>query len=215
MKILALEFSTNRRSVAIAEMTPDGFRLCSSATDDSQRMTGMVLLDRALAEAGLAPGAVGVLAVGLGPGSYAGIRSAIAICQGWQLARDTPLLGISSIEVLAREAQLVGTFGEVNIVIDAQRREFYRARFAVSKEAISPIESVLVIPKDQAEVGGKILGPDIAKLISGGIDLYPSATELARIASTRSDFLPGEELEPIYLRETTFLKAAKPRFTQV
>jgi len=34
---------------------------------------------------------------------------------------------------------------------------------------------------------------------------------LARLAGGRTDFVPGENLEPIYLRETNFVKAPPTR----
>src|SRR4051812_32851445 len=123
MKILALEFSSQRRSVAVAETTPD-FRVIGSATEDNPRgSNGMVLIDRALHAAQITPAEIDLIAIGLGPGSYAGIRSAIAVSQGWQLASETRLLGISSVEVLADEARQAGRFGEITVVIDAQRNE--------------------------------------------------------------------------------------------
>src|SRR5262245_21109267 len=125
MKILALEFSSSHRSVAVAESNDAGFRLLGNATaQDARESTGMVLLETALQKAAALPPEIDVLAVGLGPGSYAGIRSGIAIAQGWQLGRETRLLGISSVEVLASEAQQKQIFGEIKIAIDAQRREF-------------------------------------------------------------------------------------------
>src|SRR5205823_3066289 len=72
--------------------------------------------------------------VGLGPGSYTGIRVAISIAQGWQLARGVKLLGISSVECLAAQAQGEGIKGEINIVIDAQRDEFYLASGNAQRE---------------------------------------------------------------------------------
>jgi len=39
----------------------------------------------------------------------------------------------------------------------------------------------------------------------------PTAAMLARLAAERSDFIAGEKLEPIYLRETSFVKAPPPR----
>ena len=42
--------------------------------------------------------------------------------------------------------------------------------------------------------------------------MLPSAAELGRLAARRIDFVPGEKLEPIYLRETTFAKAPPPKF---
>ena len=62
---------------------------------------------------------MGLIAVGLGPGSYTGIRAAIAVAQGWQLARGIKLLGINSVECLAAQAQAGKIFGRVNVVIDA------------------------------------------------------------------------------------------------
>src|SRR4051794_1292576 len=135
MKILALEFSSRQRSVAVAEATP--FRVLGAAMEINARGTnGMILVDRALAAARITPGEIEVVAVGLGPGSYAGIRSSIAIAQGWQLAREVRLLGIGSVELIAAGAQQRAVFGEVTIVIDAQRHEFYAARFNISSERI-------------------------------------------------------------------------------
>ena len=50
------------------------------------------------------------------------------MAQGWQLARGVKLLGVSSAECLAAQAQAEKIFGRVNVVIDAQRNEFYLAR---------------------------------------------------------------------------------------
>ena len=85
-----------------------------------------------LREAGLEREQIEVIAVGLGPGSYTGIRVAISIAQGWQLARGVKLLGVSSAECLAAQAQAEKIFGRVNVVIDAQRNEFYLAAYEIS-----------------------------------------------------------------------------------
>jgi len=56
-----------------------------------------------------------------------------------------------------------------------------------------------------------LLGPDIARWFAGAKDVYPAAAMLGRLACGRRDFVPGENLEPIYLRETAFKKAPPPR----
>ena len=61
----------------------------------------LALVERALAQANCRREEIAVVAVGLGPGSYTGIRSAIALAQGWQLGRGVKTLGISSVECLA------------------------------------------------------------------------------------------------------------------
>ena len=62
-----------------------------------------------------------------------------------------------------------------------------------------------------AGAGQALLGPDIARWFGGGKDLYPAAVMLGRLACARRDFVPGETLEPVYLRETAFKKAPPPR----
>jgi len=96
MTILALEFSSERRSVALAR---DGIVLSEAVEQTGGRATNALgLIESALATAGLSRDEIEVIAVGLGPGSYTGIRAAIAVAQGWQLARGVKLLGISSAE---------------------------------------------------------------------------------------------------------------------
>ena len=105
MKILAVEFSSAQRSVAVWEagetaaspallgsaLQPPMPRLDNSqftiqnSQFASQRSLGLV--EEALAEANCRREEIGALAVGLGPGSYTGIRGAIALAQGWQLGR--------------------------------------------------------------------------------------------------------------------------------
>jgi tRNA threonylcarbamoyladenosine biosynthesis protein TsaB len=213
MKILGLEFSSARRSVAVAEANGPDFRVLSRVTEDHPRgSTGMVLLDRALQQATLNPAEINLIALGLGPGSYGGIRSAIAISQGWQLARGTPVIGLSSVDLLAWEAKERHIFGNVTVVIDAQRREVYAACFAISRSDIHLIEPLKILPIGSIDQAHDIVGPGAPQLISRALDIAPSAETLCRLAAGRSDYLPAEQLEPIYLRPTSFVKSPPPRF---
>ena len=97
------------------------------------RALGMI--EGALREAGLEREQIEVIAVGLGPGSYTGIRAALSLAQGWQLAcrpGGMKLLGVSSAECVAAQAQAEKIYGRVNVVIDAQRNEFYLAAYEIS-----------------------------------------------------------------------------------
>jgi hypothetical protein len=63
----------------------------------------------------------------------------------------------------------------------------------------------------QSRPGEIFVGPEAARWIAGGRNLFPRAAMLAELAADRDDFTPGENLQPIYLRETNFVKAAAPR----
>lgn len=203
MTILALEFSSERRSVALAR---DGMVLSEAVEQTGGRATNALgLIESALATAGLSRDEIEVIAVGLGPGSYTGIRAAIAVAQGWQLARGVKLLGISSVEAIAAQAQLKNILGNVNVVIDAQRGEFYLATWELSAAESKELSPLKIVPKEEVaarKAASEIcVGPETDRV------LHPSAAMIARLAAGRADFTAGAELEPIYLRETTFVKA--------
>lgn len=212
MKILALEFSSTQRSVAVLT---DGFVRGVAIQTGGRATQAFHLIERALAESQLEREQIECLAIGLGPGSYTGIRAAIALAQGWQLARDIRILGISSVECLAAEAQRQNCFGKINIVIDAQRKEFYLAGYEVSETVRLEVEPLRVASLGEVEAGmnaGKmVVGPEVSRWFPVGREIFPSAAALGQLAVNRTEYVSGERLEPIYLRETQFVKASPPR----
>ena len=173
------------------------------------------MIDSALSQAGLEREQIECLALGLGPGSYAGIRAAIALAQGWQLARGVKLLGVSSVESLTAQAQAVGVCGELAIVIDAQRQEFYLAEYEITKNDWQERKTLRIVPRSEiqkrADAGQILIGPEVNQWPSTGKLLFPRAATLGQLAAARSNFIAGDKLEPIYLRETQFVKAPPPR----
>jgi tRNA threonylcarbamoyl adenosine modification protein YeaZ len=217
MKILALEFSSPQRSAAVVRVGGDaGPRCLGEAIETGVRATDALgLVEAALHEAQLDRGQVECLAIGLGPGSYTGIRLAIALAQGWQLAAPVKLLGLSSAECLAAQAQAEGIAGRVEIVIDAQRGEFYLAGYELSAGTRREVEPLRLATTTEVQArqqaGGLLIGPEVLNWFPGSRLLFPRAATLGQLARGRTDFVPGEDLQPIYLRETSFVKAPPPR----
>lgn len=221
MKILALEFSSARRGVAILEAVPDGnghspARVLGIAEAEGISPGPLALVEAALKSAQAEREQIECVAVGLGPGSYTGVRSAIALAQGWQLALGVKLLGVSSAEVLAATAHATGMTGRIAVLIDALRGEFYSASFDLAVNGWRGVEPLRLLKREAVEAlaasGAQIVSSDGKCPFAGARTLLASAGELGRLAVTRTDFQPGEKLEPIYLRETTFVKAPPPRF---
>src|SRR5258706_5377346 len=233
MKILALEFSSPQRSVAVVAQSPglspsptqqgrgtkgEGSTLSEVIKTGPQSANALGMIADALRQAQIERNQIQCLAIGLGPGSYNGIRSAIALAQGWQLAsgdRAIKLLGISTAECLAAQAQAEGLSGRVEVVIDAQRNEFYLAGYQIDpagSQEIDPLRLAnLAGVQAREQAGGIIVGPEGSKWFSNGRIIFPRATALGQLALARNDFVAGEKLEPIYLRETNFIKAPPPR----
>ncbi|MFA6542971.1 MAG: tRNA (adenosine(37)-N6)-threonylcarbamoyltransferase complex dimerization subunit type 1 TsaB [Limisphaerales bacterium] len=211
MKILALEFSSARRGVAVVEDD----HVPGLAEGDGLTPGPFELIEAALRAAGCERGQIECIVVGLGPGSYTGVRSAIALAQGWQLALGVKLLGTSSAEVLAATAQAAGLTGRIAVVIDALRGEFYSASYEIAADGWRETAPLRLLTREAVEAlaasGEALVSPDAKCPFAGATKLQPSARELGRLAAGRSDFQPGEKIEPIYLRETSFVKAPPPR----
>lgn len=217
MNLLAIECSSDDRSVAVAR---DG-RILASASRRAGRSTPLFeMITGILAEAGLEPAAIDVLALGLGPGSYTGIRGAIAAAQGWALGRGTRLLGINSATACAHRARQLGHRGPTAVVIDAQRGEFYLATFELGEPAendpaptvLSPLRLATRADVEQALRDGlQLVGPEPGVSCGFAITpVVPHAESVAALALARTDWVNPERLEPIYLRETAFVKAPTP-----
>ncbi|HXB59262.1 MAG TPA: tRNA (adenosine(37)-N6)-threonylcarbamoyltransferase complex dimerization subunit type 1 TsaB [Candidatus Acidoferrales bacterium] len=210
MTILALEFSSEQRSAAVAR---GGSVLAEAVESGERNVAAFAMIEKVLGQAKMEREEIEAIAVGLGPGSYTGVRAAIALAQGWQLARGIKTTGISSVAAIAEQARLEKLFGRVNIVVDAQRGEFYFAAYDLaqtSQTEIMPLK-ILSMAEVQSRVkdGEILIGPEAAKIFPNARTVFPRAAAVAALAADRGDFLAAEKLEPIYLRETNFVKAVK------
>jgi tRNA threonylcarbamoyladenosine biosynthesis protein TsaB len=220
MTILALEFSSGQRSVAVVRRRAGGASFVAGEAVETgaggTRALGMI--EDALREAGLEREQIEVIAVGLGPGSYTGIRVGLSVAQGWQLASSdggTKLLGISSAECVAAQARAENISGRVNVVIDAQRNEFYLAPYEISADDWREVEPLRILTRAEVEsragANELLIGPEVTRWFPNGRIVFPRAAVLGQLALSRSDFVAGDKLEPIYLRETNFVKAPPGR----
>lgn len=215
MMLLALEASSDRRSAALAR---DGRVLAESSHSGGRETPLAALIDEALGHAQARPEDIAAIAVGLGPGSYTGIRAALAFAQGWQLARPVRLLGVASSDACARRAWHQGLRGPVQVVIDAQRGEGYLAAYDLAEGGPHPTHSLRLATRADLEIlggdGSRLIGPDLAGLGLRGTPVWPDAAALAELAeavANRPEVASPEPLEPIYLRPVAFVKAPPPR----
>lgn len=217
MKILALEFSTARRSVAVLDAPMESAaKRCGLAEEVGGRgARAFALVEDALRQAGMEREQIECVAVGRGPGSYTGVRLAIALAQGWQLAREIKIIGIGTADCLAEQARLAGARGVINVVIDAQRGEFYLGDYelnASGRRIRGPLRLATRLEvQEKIDTGEAVIGPDLEPCFPAATPVHPSAMTIAELASEARTPVPGEALEPVYLREISFVKAAPPR----
>lgn len=122
MRVLAIDTSAD---VGVVAVTEDGRTLVEHAARVGSRHgeTLLATIEQALATAGVGIADLGLIAVGLGPGSFTGVRIGVATAKGLALARRTPLVGVRTTRALAR-----GAFGAIRIpVVDAHKGEVFVA----------------------------------------------------------------------------------------
>jgi tRNA threonylcarbamoyladenosine biosynthesis protein TsaB len=105
--LLAIDTATQRASIALH----DGTTLRSECTWESANRHTVTLLPtivRLLAASDLEPRDLSSVAVCIGPGSYTGVRIGVAVAKGLASARKLPLVGVTTLDILA-EAQAKDT----------------------------------------------------------------------------------------------------------
>jgi tRNA threonylcarbamoyladenosine biosynthesis protein TsaB len=136
--MIVLGFDTATASTVAALRLADGREL--ELRDDpaagerpahATRLLGLAaeLLERA----GLDWGHVERLAVGVGPGTFTGLRIGVATARGLAQSLGVPLAGVSTLRALA-EAALPGAAGPVLAILDARRGEAFAAAFAAGRQ---------------------------------------------------------------------------------
>ena len=185
MLILAFDTATD---VATSALVSDGEVLGERS---SRAVTLLEDVDALVRQAGAHTRELDALAVGVGPGSFTGVRIGLSTARGLALALDLPAAGVSTLDALA-----AGAPGAVP-VIDARRREVF-----VPGRVVAPAE--LEVEAGRTYVGsGAVRYRDV--LEAAGAEVPPDTDERhvprARFhARLARDFRSAEEVEPLYLR---------------
>lgn len=169
------------------------------------------MIEQALSQAGVRREEINVIVVGLGPGSYTGIRMSIALAQGWQLARPLELKGVTSADAMVHQAWLIGLRDQVTVAIDAQRGDYYVGGYAIREDGFKSTEALNIAPRaalaERIAAGAKVLIPESTPL-AGSTSLFPTASDLAALVAGKHGVSVTSTLEPVYLRPISFVKAA-------
>ncbi|MDQ6859687.1 MAG: tRNA (adenosine(37)-N6)-threonylcarbamoyltransferase complex dimerization subunit type 1 TsaB [Verrucomicrobiota bacterium] len=200
MKILALDLSSARGSIAFRDGTTDSF---AAEFANDRKHSGMFFenLQRCVRQCGHAERIV----VGLGPGSYAGSRIAIAAAIGLQAISPGELGGVASILAMPTNAR------EYLVVGDARRQSFFFAHVVDRRCVDGPqLCTAAELEVRLAAAHQPVFSTESLRHIATTVS-YPSASLLAELAADRPSAMTLPPLQPIYLREPhiTYPKVAR------
>jgi tRNA threonylcarbamoyladenosine biosynthesis protein TsaB len=219
MNFLVMDTSTDRGVIGLLLQSGQMF----TSSTQTARCRGRDLIPQLadnLRQAGKSLRDVDVLAVGLGPGSYTGLRVGVTAAKVLAYATGIPLIGLDSLEAMAKKAP--SDARRISVIADAQRGQLYVAEYArvlddrlvcAPECRIEPLQAWLA----RLEPGTFVLGPGlhsprIRNALPAGFEIpdpainYPVGQRLIELA--RESWFSGRRddpwlLEPRYLRQSS------------
>ncbi len=224
MLILAVDTATDRVGCALG----DGDGVIAEQHVRAPRRHAELLAPqiRAVTEqAGVTLDRVGVVAVDVGPGLFTGLRVGLATATTLAGALGVPMVGITSLDLLAHAAHLTDRL--VVAAVDARRGEvfagFYRpvpggvapegasavlAPEELASELVARGEETLVVG-DGARRHRDVLAAVDRTIVAGPELAHPSAAVLVTLAHARAEreeFVVPAAVAPVYLRDPDAVK---------
>ena len=228
--ILCIETGTDVCSVGIAR---DGELLSLRESDmgrDHARLVA-VYVDELLKETDLRPEELDAVAVGMGPGSYTGLRIGVSFAKGLCYGLNIPLIAVGSLDAMTQVAIEDHEAGIISVenwdeallcpMVDARRMEVYTQIFDAACQPLSEVGAEVISEqsferwrKDRQLV---IFGNGAAKCLEvlkdvAYINVTPSARGLARLAHQRFEagkFVDIAYFEPFYLKDFIVIPSKK------
>lgn len=221
MRLLAIDTSTLVGSVAVVQ---DGELLAeqSASVRATHGETLLPAVERVLAQASLSIDAVDVFAVGIGPGSFTGVRIGVATVKGLSLSMGKPIVGVSSLRVLARG--MVAGAGLHVPVVDAHKGEVYCAAYEIAEDAAlrTVLEPFHALPELAAQRLREVAAGRALWLAGNGLARYGDAflapiAEISRRSPTfcdvpRAACLADEAVRELLLRGPSDLSTLAPTY---
>jgi tRNA threonylcarbamoyladenosine biosynthesis protein TsaB len=189
MLIVAFDTATE---VATSALVWDGEVLGELA---SRPVSVLEDVDALLRRGGVRDSQLEGIVVGIGPGSFTGLRMGLATARTLAFSFDVPLAGVSTLEALAAGAP------EAVPVIDARRREVF-ALVDGAPVVLAPAE--LLIDAGRSYVGdGAVRYREVIESSGGTVPPDDSELHLPRArfhAQLATGFGLPEQVQPMYLR---------------
>ena len=223
MKILHIETSSKNCSVAISD-GEDLLCVCEEVSENYKQSESLhTFVEWALEGAEISLKDLDAVSLGMGPGSYTGLRIGASSAKGFCYGLKIPLIAVNSMETMV-EPFLDQNFDYIIPLLDARRMEVYTAVFdGSSGKMLTETEAKILDEtsfqefKDKKVIfvgDGASKAKEIFQLAEAefNADVYPSAKYLIRKAVGKfnnKEFENVAYFEPFYLKEFQGVKKKK------
>ncbi len=147
-----LAFDTANEVIALGvgrlDAAARAIELVASTEVEARRASNTQLvprIDELCAQADVAREEIACVCVGRGPGSFTGVRIALATAKGVASALEVGLVGVSSLDAVAWGAWRAGERGSLLVVADAMRREVYPVEYRLGEDGAERLTADRVI----------------------------------------------------------------------
>lgn len=221
--ILSIETATNVCSIALHDKG-ELLGLAESCEPNSHGKLIMGMVDKVLNDTRCKRGDLKAIGVSKGPGSYTGLRIGISTAKGLSFGLGLPLIGVDTLEGLAKQAATACKINDLIVpMIDARRMEVYTATYDKDLNIVRPLSPLVVeenVFESYLEKGKVIfLGDGVKKLReilkhsnSVFLDSQNSARTIGELAFKKFEKREFEDLayfEPNYLKDFQVIKSKK------
>ncbi len=195
MRVLALDTATDRATAAVLD--GDAAVERGSEARGAAARDVLALVDAVLREAGLALRDVDGIAVGVGPGSFTGLRIGIATAEALADGAGLPVAGVSTLQALLHHAP----DGAV-AVLDARRSEVFAEGPDVVAAAYRPAELAARLPAGTVVVGdGALRYRETFEEAGASVPAEAALHHVRADAHAALARFDGSRPTPLYLRE--------------
>lgn len=229
MKILSFDTATMETTCAVVE---DNKVLAAASINSrlSHSETLIAMIEKMLSSLGMEMKDLDMIAVGVGPGSFTGLRISVVLAKIFAKTLDIPVVGVSTLSALARQ---VAEGGVVAPVFDARRKRVYTAQFKKEGDVLTRLTKDDAVPVE--ELINSL--PEGAIIIGEGLSAYGESFKEAgknffcyplSLSQVRAAFIAEEalvqyekdgasnpyELEPNYLRPSQAMREYRRKHGQ-
>ena len=217
MRVLSIDTAGRLNTIGLVDDREILGESTWEARDNSLRDV-VVNIDQVLGSAGLALGNVDGLGIGIGPGSWTGVRVGLTVGKMLAYATKKPVCGISSLDVLAYRCRKAAT--RLCPLVDAGRGNIYAAFYRSLDETVAregeyyagSVEGLLESVKDPVLFLGDVadkhrqaisakLGSIASFSYAGDNGIGPAMAVMAWLRLQRGERDDALSLVPLYLRE--------------